>query len=194
MSDGGPKCPSCGGDDVAIQGSSRSDSGHTPLQMWECRACRVILLIDQRSLLLDCREGGLGHQVTGGLRWLVTCSCGWGREASSEWAANAVSCLHRQLGDVGVEHVTHVEAPNDAKGGDQLTLVQAYTDGHPGVSRHARHSPEGEGPPSWGCPFGLSCLLDPEPCPSCSPPSTPSCRSTAGVASWIATWRKPGSG
>jgi hypothetical protein len=55
--------------------------------------------------------------------WLATCSCGWDREASSEWAANAVSRLHRQLGDVGVEHVTHVEAPNDAKGGDQLTLV-----------------------------------------------------------------------
>ena len=75
------------------------------------------LLIDQRSLLLDyTREGGLGHQVTGGLRWLVTCSCGWGRECSSEWAANAASRLHRQLGDLGVEHVTHVEAPNDAKG------------------------------------------------------------------------------
>ena len=33
-------------------------------------------------------------------RWLVTCSCGWGREASSDWAANAVSRLHQQLADV----------------------------------------------------------------------------------------------
>jgi hypothetical protein len=42
---------------------------------------------------------------------LVTCSRGWGREASSEWAANAVSRLHRQLAEVGTEHVTWVEGP-----------------------------------------------------------------------------------
>jgi hypothetical protein len=56
-------------------------------------------------------------------RWLVTRSCGWGCECISEWAAQSVSRLHQQLGDVGVEHVTHVEAPDDAKGGDQLPLA-----------------------------------------------------------------------
>ena len=50
-------------------------------------------------------------------RWLVTCSWGWGREASSEWAANAVSRLHPQLGSVGTEHITQVEGP-----GQQLSL------------------------------------------------------------------------
>jgi hypothetical protein len=51
-------------------------------------------------------------------RWLVTCSCGWGREASSEWAVNAVSRLHRQLAEVGTEHVTQVEGT-----GQQRRLV-----------------------------------------------------------------------
>jgi len=30
----------------------------------------------------------------------------------------------------------------------------------PGVCRRARQSPEGDEPPPWGCPFGLSSLLD----------------------------------
>jgi hypothetical protein len=55
--------------------------------------------------------------------WLVTCSCGWGRECSSAWAAESVSKLHQQLGDVGVEHVTHVEIPDNLKDGQQLPLV-----------------------------------------------------------------------
>ena len=49
--------------------------------------------------------------------WLITYSCGWGREASSEWAANAVNRLHHQLADVGTQHVTQVEGP-----GQQLSL------------------------------------------------------------------------
>jgi hypothetical protein len=61
--------------------------------------------------------------VTAIPRWLVICSCGWGRECISEWAAQSVSRLHQQLGDVGVEHMTQIEAPDDSKGGDQLTLV-----------------------------------------------------------------------
>jgi hypothetical protein len=58
-------------------------------------------------------------------RWLVTCSCGWGREASSEWAVNAVSRLHQQLAEVGTEHVTHVEGPDPHQAGEQLTLDQS---------------------------------------------------------------------
>jgi hypothetical protein len=54
-------------------------------------------------------------------RWLVTCSCGWGREASSEWAANAVSRLHRQLADIGTEHVTRLEGPEQHHAGEQLS-------------------------------------------------------------------------
>ena len=49
--------------------------------------------------------------------WLVTCSCGWGREA------NAVSRLHKQLADVGTEHVTQVEGP-----GQQLSLDRGVDD------------------------------------------------------------------
>ena len=56
-------------------------------------------------------------------RWLVLCSCGWERECVSAWAAESVSRLHKQLGAVGVEHATHVEAPGDASRGEQLPLV-----------------------------------------------------------------------
>jgi len=57
-------------------------------------------------------------------RWLVTCSCGWERECVSEWGAGSVSKLHKQLGDVGVEHATHVKAPTEDHGsGEQLPLV-----------------------------------------------------------------------
>ena len=56
-------------------------------------------------------------------RWLVLCSCGWDRECISEWAAESVSRLHKQLGAAGVEHSTHVEYPHDSSGGEQLPLV-----------------------------------------------------------------------
>jgi len=55
--------------------------------------------------------------------WLVTCSCGWERECASQWAAESVSKLHRQLGDVGVEHKTQVEAPGEFGPPEQLPLV-----------------------------------------------------------------------
>jgi hypothetical protein len=54
---------------------------------------------------------------------LVTCSCGWGRECVSEWAAQSVSRLHQQLGELGVEHVTQIEPPEGHKSGEQLPLV-----------------------------------------------------------------------
>ena len=55
--------------------------------------------------------------------WLVTCSCGWGREALSEWAANAVSRLHQQLAEVGPEHVTQLEGPGPQHTvGEQLSF------------------------------------------------------------------------
>jgi len=58
-------------------------------------------------------------------RWLVTCSCGWERECVSEWATKSVSRLHPQLGEVGVEHATRIEAPatEDRRSGEQLPLV-----------------------------------------------------------------------
>jgi hypothetical protein len=56
--------------------------------------------------------------------WLVFCSCGWEREAVSEWAAQSVSKLHPQLAAMDVAHVTHVEGPDQAASGDQqLTLT-----------------------------------------------------------------------
>lgn len=67
---------------------------------------------------------GPEEQAIGRPRWLVACSCcGWGRECVSEWAAQSVSKLHPQLGDVGVEHKTHVEAPGESGPPEQLPLV-----------------------------------------------------------------------
>jgi hypothetical protein len=45
------------------------------------------------------------------------------REASSTWAANAVSRLHLQLAEVGTEHVTQVEGPGQHQVGEQLMLT-----------------------------------------------------------------------
>ena len=55
--------------------------------------------------------------------WLVTCSCGWERECSSEWAARSVSKLHPQLAPMDVVHVTVIEGPDGRAGGQQLTLT-----------------------------------------------------------------------
>jgi len=55
--------------------------------------------------------------------WLVTCSCGWERECSSQWAAQSVSKLHPQLASMDVTHETRVEGPNGGAGGQQLTLA-----------------------------------------------------------------------
>ena len=55
-------------------------------------------------------------------RWLVTCSCGWERECSSEWAAHSVSKLHPQLGPTDVDHATRIEGPANSSRGAQLTL------------------------------------------------------------------------
>ena len=55
--------------------------------------------------------------------WLVICSCGWEREAASEWAARSVGKLHPQLDPMDAAHVTRVEEPDDSPGGQQLTLT-----------------------------------------------------------------------
>jgi hypothetical protein len=58
--------------------------------------------------------------------WLVTCSCGWERECSSEWAARSVSklhLLHPQLTPMDVAHVTRVEGPDGGADGQQLSLT-----------------------------------------------------------------------
>jgi hypothetical protein len=55
-------------------------------------------------------------------RWLVTCSCGWERECSSEWAAQSVAKLHPQLGPMDVAHMTRVEGPEGGAAGQQLRL------------------------------------------------------------------------
>lgn len=45
-------------------------------------------------------------------RWLITCSCGWGREAASAWAATAIARLHaRYLAVPGTEHTIAIEEP-----------------------------------------------------------------------------------
>ncbi len=55
--------------------------------------------------------------------WIVTCSCGWEREAVSEWAAKSLCKLHPQLAAMDVAHVTCVEGPDQAAGDQQLTLT-----------------------------------------------------------------------
>jgi hypothetical protein len=55
------------------------------------------------------------------LPWLVTCSCGWTRECSSEWTASSVAKLHPKLAPTGVEHATRAERPL-GHGESQLTL------------------------------------------------------------------------
>jgi len=57
---------------------------------------------------------------------LVVCSCGWTREASSEWAAKSISKLHPQLAEVGTEHVTQIEGPAPHQAGEQLMLDLAF--------------------------------------------------------------------
>ncbi len=56
--------------------------------------------------------------------WLVTCSCGWKREAVSESAAqSAMSKLHPQLAEIGMAHVTRIEEPDLAvKVSDEFKL------------------------------------------------------------------------
>ena len=41
---GGPKCPSCSSEDVAIRGSQsvRIASPVSPLQAWECKKCGLV--------------------------------------------------------------------------------------------------------------------------------------------------------
>jgi hypothetical protein len=56
-------------------------------------------------------------------RWLVTCSCGWEREASSAWAATASFRLHAQLSlKSDTEHIIRIEEP-EPPSGIQLPLV-----------------------------------------------------------------------
>ncbi len=63
--------------------------------------------------------------LTGKVRpqWLVTCSCGWTREAVSEWAAKSISKLHPRLAQMDGAHITRVEGPDDRAGERQLSLV-----------------------------------------------------------------------
>jgi hypothetical protein len=61
--------------------------------------------------------------VTAKPRWTVSCSCGWTREAVSEWAATSIIKLHPKLGRTGIEHVTRVETPAEAVGESQLPLI-----------------------------------------------------------------------
>ncbi len=53
--------------------------------------------------------------------WLVTCSCGWGRECVSTWSAQASAKLHQPLGKLDVKHALRIEAPEPPRG-SQPTL------------------------------------------------------------------------
>jgi hypothetical protein len=61
--------------------------------------------------------------VTTKPHWLVTCSCDWGREASSAWAATAIGKLHaRHLAVPGTEHTITIEEPPNPKAPRQPEL------------------------------------------------------------------------
>jgi len=65
-------------------------------------------------------------QLTGAARpqWLVTCSCAWGRECISRWAAESVVKLHPRLSTPGIEHTVTIEKPlANAPPGEQLPLI-----------------------------------------------------------------------
>jgi hypothetical protein len=55
-------------------------------------------------------------------RWLVICSSGWTRDATSEWAAKSLS-KHPPLARAGVTHGTRVEGPDKSPGGQELSLT-----------------------------------------------------------------------
>lgn len=60
-------------------------------------------------------------------RWLITCSCGWRREASSAWAVTAIARLQaRYLSTPGTAHTITIEEPADPKRGQQPDLPLAY--------------------------------------------------------------------
>jgi len=48
-----------------------------------------------------------------GRSWLLTCSCGWGRECSSRWAGESAAKLHPKLSTPGTEHTIKIEPPPD---------------------------------------------------------------------------------
>jgi hypothetical protein len=57
-------------------------------------------------------------------RWLVICSCGWGRECISRWAAESVVKLHPRLSVPGTQHtITIEEPPADPPPGTPLRLI-----------------------------------------------------------------------
>ena len=55
--------------------------------------------------------------------WLVTCSCGWERECSSEWAAAVSKQTPSAARPMDAAHVTRVEGPDTGAGERQLTLT-----------------------------------------------------------------------
>jgi hypothetical protein len=61
----------------------------------------------------------------GKFRWFVTCSCGWGRECVSQWAAESVANLHPRLSVPGTQYSLTIEQPPnpDARGQSGLPLI-----------------------------------------------------------------------
>ena len=45
--------------------------------------------------------------------WLVTCSCGWTRDCSSQWAAESVAKLHPKIAAPAAVHTVSVDPPSD---------------------------------------------------------------------------------
>ncbi len=59
-------------------------------------------------------RGYAGDMAAPEHRWLIACTCGWDREASSAWSATAIASLHaRYLTAAGTEHVITIQEPPD---------------------------------------------------------------------------------
>ncbi|HKW91346.1 MAG TPA: hypothetical protein VJX92_05555 [Methylomirabilota bacterium] len=47
-------------------------------------------------------------------RWVIACTCGWDKEASSAWDATEIASRHaRHLSEQGAEHVITIKEPSD---------------------------------------------------------------------------------
>ena len=86
---------------------------------------------------------GSEKQGVGAPHWLVTCSCGWERECSSEWAAQSVTKLHPQLAPMDVAHVTRVEGAGGWHGRAAAQPDLARWSGRSSRAGRANHSGDG---------------------------------------------------
>jgi hypothetical protein len=73
--------------------------------------------------------------------WLVTCSCGWTRKCSSQWAAESVAKLHPKLGEPGTAHTVRIEEPPDRAESLNCRSPSSRTQATPSAAGPPPHPP-----------------------------------------------------